>query len=429
MRLGKSAFADPRQVFQGQKGRQKQACVSFLLGLNWTAQKKLHDNIQKRDEVTRAITAIKEAEEVSAETIGDMEADRVVLEESIRLKSEEVRSFDVREDYEELENRLTSVDQDLHDQINTNHSDNQLLRHYIESAKGAPDADAARPIAILRDAGAIFKDDVLKTIGEVTSFHEQVYKNREVFLASEIKALRAAIRQRKSDIVSLTEQKTEVLQTLGQSGALESLIELQKILSEKIGALGGLKSRIEERKKFDRRKDNLTREISANRTLMKNDLEDRREATDEAVALFARYTNHLYGKPAKLGIDVSNTGYRFNTTIERDGSDGVEQMVIFCFDLMLATLRARRKSLFLTLIHDSTLFADVDPRQYGLALQLAQVESAREGFQYICCLNAGALPRKHLGELVLDDFVRLVLTDDNERTRLLGMRLSARENS
>ena len=75
------------------------------------------------------------------------------------------------------------------------------------------------------------------------------------------------------------------------------------------------------------------------------------------------------------------------------------------------------------------MFADVDPRQYGLALQLAEQKSKLEGFQYICCLNSGALPTKHLGDLSIDQCVRLRLSDEGDSGRLLGLRLPPREQT
>lgn len=429
MRLGKAAFVDPKQVFQGQSGPSMRLNVSYLLGLNWSAQKTLQQKRDKSTEIGKAIKILKAAESTDIESIGDLEADRVVLEESIEARRAEVDNFNVRQDYEEIEKRLIEIDSSLHDLINDNHSDARLLENYRVSSKETPEADASRPITVLRDAGAVFKEAALKSIEQVTEFHKQVYRNRKTFLETEILNLNQQIKDRSAQIRDFTNKKTEILRILSSSGALDSLIELQRSLTDMKGELESLKSRIDERKKFDRQKDDLAVQITSTRTLLKNDLEDRRETIDEAVALFARYSNHLYGQPAKLGIEIKTAGYGFNITIERDGSEGVEQMVVFCFDLMLATLRARRNSTFDTLIHDSTLFADVDPRQYGLALQLAHQESVSEGFQYICCLNAGALPNDQLGELPLDSLIRQKLTDDSDKTRLLGMRLSARETN
>ena len=429
MRIGKSAFVDPRQVFQGQSARSKQVSISYMLGLNWESQRSLLDESDTRSSINKAIKVIKEAEEFGAETIGDMEARRVVLEQEVEQEHQEAENFNVRDDYADLEARLNRTDIKLHDRINENHSDIKLLRYYKESSSETPEADPDRPLEILRNAGAVFQESAIKSIEQVSEFHAQVYRNRKSFLDTEIARLRRDIKIRSAKIQDLTDKKAQILQLLSQSGALDTLIQIQSRLAEKTAELETLKGRIEERKKFDRRKDEQTRVISDIRTLLKTDLEDRKEAVDEARGLFARYTHHLYGEAAKLAIDVGNNGYRFNITIEREGSEGVEQMVVFCFDLMIATLRARRKSPFLTLIHDSSLFADVDPRQYGLALQLAQDESHKEGFQYICCLNSGALPHNHLGELNVDKLTRLRLTDDSEHSRLLGMRLTAREHN
>jgi len=429
MRIGKAAFVDPKLVFQGQSGASSRLSVSYLLGLNWGAQKKLDKKRDKSAEVGKAIKVLKTAEETDLDSLGDLEAERVVMEEAILARQSEVEDFNVRQDYREIEARLIAIDRQLHDLINDNHSDSRLLENYLISSKETPEADATRPIDILRDAGAVFKEEALKSIEQVSEFHEQVYRNRKSFLDTEIANLKKGIKIRSADIRNMTDQKTEVLKILSSSGALDSLVQLQRSLTDMTGNLEALKSRIDERKKFDRQKDALGVEITATRTVLKNDLEDRRDGVDEAVALFARYTSHLYGKPAKLGIEVKTAGYSFHITIDRHGSDGVEQMVVFCFDLMVATLRARRSSAFDTLIHDSALFADVDPRQYGLALQLAYREARTEGFQYICCLNAGALPKEQLGDLPLDTLIRQKLTDDNDHTRLLGVRLSAQEKS
>src|SRR3546814_4553076 len=118
--------------------------------------------------------------------------------------------------------------------------------------------------------------------------------------------------------------------------------------------------------------------------------------------------------------------YKFSFAIDRQGSDGVDQMVVFCFDLVVATLLSRRDARFQSLMHDSSMFADVDPRQYGLALQLAFQVSTAEGFQYICCLNVGDLPKEHLGALELDPMIVLRLSDDGDKGRLLGMRSEER---
>lgn len=430
IRLGKEAFTDPDTAYGNQKGPPKRLAVSYLLDMNWEVQRRLQSLLADRDRVKTAINALGEAQDGSSEpTIGDLEAERVVLEKTLEKRRAEVAGFNLRRDYHELESRLDQADRTLHDLINDNHADRQLLRYYEESAQSAPLFDQASPVAILRDAGALFQADALRTLDEVTAFHRQVYQNRSQFLASEITRLKSQIALREGRIDHATSTKSDLLGVLNSSGALETLIELQRATTDLAGALEALKARIEERKRFDRRWDDLTDDIAATKKVLKQDLDDRRDAADEAIELFAEFSGFLYKKPGRLGIDVGRTGYSLTFTIDRQGSDGVDQMVVFCFDLMIATLRARRGARFRTLIHDSSLFADVDPRQFGLALQLGALISDREGFQYICCLNEGALPNGHMGDLDLEDHVRLHLTDDGDKGRLLGQRLSPMDMS
>jgi uncharacterized protein YydD (DUF2326 family) len=430
IRVGKDAFVDPQTAFSGQRGPSKRIATSFLLGLNWPVQRELHQLQETRSSVGVALKALADVAEADNEkSIGDLEADRVVLEETLVVREREVSEFNLREDYHELEAQLQSLDSEIHALLNENHADTRLLAYYRESANEVPLFDGNQPVAILEDAGALFRPEALRSLEDVAEFHRQVYANRKQFLSAEISRLQDRILIRNGALSRATTAKTGVLKAMSSSGALDALIALQRGASEFSIRLEALKARIDERKRFDRRQDELTVQIGHARTLLKQDLDDRRPAVDEGIALFAEYTRFLYRVPGKLGVDVKTAGYQFSFAIDRQGSDGVDQMVVFCFDLVVATLRARRGGKFLSLVHDSSMFADVDQRQYGLALQLAAKVSAAEGFQYICCLNVGALPSDHLGEFDLEAHIRLRLTDDGDPGRLLGKRLSPRDRS
>jgi uncharacterized protein YydD (DUF2326 family) len=426
-RLGKSAYVDPQNAFQNQSGASKRLCVSFLLRLNWAQQREIEAQTQRRERNKAAIEALRAAEESQAiQSIGDLEARRVASELALRRKKDEVDNFNVRSDYREIEESLHSLDRRIHDLINENFSDRRLLDYYRDSAKAMPDADPERPLAILRDAGAVFKEEALRTIDDVSRFHRDVYRNREEFLKDEIRRISVDIEKRTGEVDRLSVDKTRLLKILNSSGAIETLIELQRSYADLNAQREVLVSKIDERKKFDRLDDELAVSISKLRALLKSDLDDRRQSVDEVRALFAEYTAALYGVAGRLSVDVGRAGYRFSFIIDREGSDGVGQMVVFCFDLAVATIWSKLNLGFGTLIHDSTLFADVDPRQVATALKLAEQKSKEFGFQYICCLNSGLVAGKDFG-FDIDPLVRVRLTDDSPKGRLLGMRLRPRE--
>jgi uncharacterized protein YydD (DUF2326 family) len=430
MRVGKPAFTDPQLSFQGQPGASKRLTLSFLLGLNWGLQRSIQDQIANRGHLKDASKLRRTAESSGDQkSIGELEAERVALETLLRTKQKEVEAFNVREDYRDLESNLGAIDRQLHDTINENFADTRLRDYYLQSTTEVPEADRARPLAILQDAGAIFKEEALRTLGEVASFHEQVYRNRKDFLQGEIARLSDAINERNATIDQLSKEKQRLLGVLRTSGAIDTLIALQRTHTDLNARHQVLLSQIDERKAVDRKSDEIAAGIARDKTLLKSDLEDRREAIDEVRALFAEYTQVLYGRPGRLGVDVGPEGYSFSFTIDREGSDGVDQMVVFCFDLTVASVWAKRGQGFPVLIHDSSLFADVDPRQYAAALKLAAENSVKYGFQYICCLNVGSLPRDHFADFDIEPFVRLRLTDKGPEGRLLGKQLPPREKN
>ncbi|MBF2761468.1 MAG: DUF2326 domain-containing protein [Ectothiorhodospiraceae bacterium AqS1] len=396
--------------------------VSFLLGLNWNKQREIQDRDEERKQTILAIKALQSAQKSTTEqSIGDLEAERIVLEKRINRNREKISRFRVRDDYKDIEKQLNEVSLELHNQVNKNHIDRKYLEHCRISAKTPPEIPTEDPVVILEEAGAIFKEETLRSLEEIAHFHRQVYKNRGEFLQSEVDRLDSEITARNVRIDDLSDRKQNLLEILQSSGALETLTELRRSLDNLESQAEALKARINDRKRFDRRKDEIAQEIIGIKKLMKFDLDDRREIVDEAISLFAEYTQKIYDTPAKLGIDVSdkNSGYRFTLTIDRERSREVNQMLAFCFDLMVATLRARRGHPFPTLVHNSSTFADTDPKQHGLALQLAATTSKSEGFQYICCLNTGTLPYSHLRGFDLDNYVWLCLSDDLEDERLL----------
>src|SRR6478672_5229503 len=88
---------DPQTAFQGQPGASKRMIVSLLLGLNWTKQRGLQTDLTSLKQVREATKALKAIDEgADKKTLGDLEAERVALQEKLKTKEQEVRNFNVR---------------------------------------------------------------------------------------------------------------------------------------------------------------------------------------------------------------------------------------------------------------------------------------------------------------------------------------------
>jgi uncharacterized protein YydD (DUF2326 family) len=139
VRLGKEAFAEPQTAFRGQSGLSRRVDTSFLLGLNWPVQRQLHILQEARKSVGAALKAVADAAQSDNDRgIGDLEADRVLLEKALAAREKEISEFNLREDYHDLEIQLQAVDLQIHELVNDNFSDGRLLAYYQESAQDRP---------------------------------------------------------------------------------------------------------------------------------------------------------------------------------------------------------------------------------------------------------------------------------------------------
>jgi uncharacterized protein YydD (DUF2326 family) len=88
-------------------------------------------------------------------------------------------------------------------------------------------------------------------------------------------------------------------------------------------------------------------------------------------------------------------------------------MQIFCFDMMLMRLCAKRNIGPGFLIHDSHLFDGVDGRQVVSALKLGAELADELKFQYIVTMNEDDAFKESLESFSIDDYVLPVRLNDS----------------
>lgn len=139
--------------------------------------------------------------------------------------------------------------------------------------------------------------------------------------------------------------------------------------------------------------------------------------------MFSDNSRALYNVPGSLVIDIKDTGYHFRVEIPGSPSEGIGKMKVFCYDLMLISF-ARTRGLGIDfLIHDSTIYDGVDPRQRAHAIERAAQLSKEHGFQYLCTMNTDMVPTNDFSaNFDYSQYVRLRLTDTDPAGSLLGIR-------
>jgi uncharacterized protein YydD (DUF2326 family) len=423
-RRGRDAFSIPFEHFRKQKDWDKQVNTAFLLGLSWDYPAKL----QKLKDQERVVRELRSAIKAGTfpdllGTVGELESQKVRLEEIIARRGEELRTFRVHPQYQEYQEQANSLQGAIREINQQNTTDRAMLSFYQESLVEERPPEAENLAKMYQEAGVVWPEGVRRRLEDVQIFHDKLIVNRRAFLQTEISRLDQAIARRTEEVKRLSDERAALFTVLDTHGALAEYTELQRVQTEEVAKLSAVNQRIASLTRIEEIKGQTRIEREQLQILARSFYEERRAERERALSLYNQFSQALYNRPGKLIIDIVEGGYRFNVEIERQDSQGVEQMKVFCYDLTLATLWADKRIGPQFLIHDSTIFADVDERQKAHALELAAKTAQEHGFQYICCLNSDAIPEKDFSEgFSLRPYVRIELSDEGERGGLLGIR-------
>lgn len=425
IRRGADAYTNAFENHRKQLEPDIQALNAFLLQLDWTYA----TDWQHLKDKEKMLSNLKKAaklgvvKDLLGGTLGDLEAKRVRLETQVQKEREQLDTFRVHEQYESFEKLANDLTREIHELENLNFSDLQQLNAYKRSITEEVPPSITDLLKVYDEATIVLPDSIKKRFDEIQEFHNNLVKNRRQFLESEIDRLTKAIEARRAQVVTKSVEKSSYMEVLQTHGALEEYTRLQQIHTSTIAQLRDIEQRIDNWKRFEQGKSEVAIEKQLLARRARTDLEERHKQVRRAIALFNENSQALYQSPGNLAIDISPTGYKFHIEIERSKSEGVGNMKVFCYDLMLSQLWSRNVHKPGFLIHDSSIFDGVDERQRALALELIEKESREKGFQYICMLNSDMLP---LGDFSpnfdIYKFVRLRLTDATENGGLLGIR-------
>jgi uncharacterized protein YydD (DUF2326 family) len=163
-------------------------------------------------------------------------------------------------------------------------------------------------------------------------------------------------------------------------------------LGEAKARLAAVDLQIEQARELVARREELKLEQSTKRNEATRELAGSRDKLDQISDRFSHKMRRLYGNDAALTVSVDDGGYKFAIRATGSGSSGVNRMTLFCFDLTMleeGIVTAHHPDF---LVHDSSVFDGVDPRQRASALRFAQEMVEATGGQYICTINSNDVP-------------------------------------
>jgi len=426
IRRGVGAFQSPFKHYPQQKEWDIQVNNAYLLGLNW----EYASEFQISKDEGKALKDLKKASKEGLLTgyfgsLGELQAEKIGLEEKIFGFETELKNFKVHTQYHEIEEKANQLTGGIHKITNQTILDKQILKAYYNSISNENDVPIENVKKIYEQAGLLFPDNLKVKLNEVVDFHKQIISNRRDYLKYEIERIKRDIGFQESKLDELVKKRADLLEILEKHGALEEYRELNNRMVVLQQGLKGLKDRIKNLKTFEEGISKV--KIQKQELLQKarRDFEERKNIIEKAIKLFNKNSNILYAEPGILSIDITEAGYKYKVEIKRAESQGVGYMKIFCYDLMLTRLIPTNKNKSGFLVHDSTIFDGVDERQRAKAMELANRESEERNVQYICAINSDVVPYSEFSngfKSLFEKSIIIKFTDVTEKDGLLGIR-------
>jgi uncharacterized protein YydD (DUF2326 family) len=424
-RQNAGGFFHPQQHSTKQQPWNQQVSITYLLGLDASVPQALQE-VRQRE---KALGELRKAARGGAfgQVIGkasDLRTKLTIQEARVAKLREQIATFQVVPQYRELEQEASQLGGELAKLSNENTIDEQTIRQLDEAIQTEQPPRFADVKRAYSEAGVALPGLVQKRFEDVERFHRSIVDNRRSHLQSEIEAARDRIRAREQEKEALDARRAEVMRILRAGGALEHFSELQSEVARQEAQVEALRARFRAAETLERNSAELDVERARLHKRLQDDHREQREVIAEAILAFEELSNALYERAGSLTVSDTDNGPTFEVKIEASRSKGINNMQIFCFDMMLVELCMRRGQGPGFLIHDSHLFDGVDERQVARALEIGAARAETLGFQYIVTMNEDAVPRGAFRrDFPFDRYVNPIrLTDATEVGGLFGLR-------
>ena len=237
-------------------------------------------------------------------TVGELESQKVRLEEVIARRSEELRTFRVHPQYQEYQERADLIQSRIREINQENATDRAMLSFYQESLVEERPPEAEKLAQMYQEAGLVWPENVRQRLEDVQAFHDKLIVNRRAFLQTEISRLTETIARRTEEVKRLSNERAALLSVLETHGALAEYTELQRLQNEEVAKLGAVNQKIANLKRIDEIKAQARIERGQLQILARSFYEERRADRERALSLFNQFSHALYNRPGELIIDV-----------------------------------------------------------------------------------------------------------------------------
>lgn len=412
-RTDKTSYTDAiKQVFS-EEAYKNNLINAYLLGLDLDYLKTKKKLKVKSD---RLKVLIKELKEIQKNIDKEKE---IEYEEKLKRIEKDLDSFEIAEDFNQLKEEadiLTSEIQKIRNQTAFFNREIRNKQNIININKQT-EIDISKIEYMYKEAEFFLSKDVLAHINSVKDFHETLFKNRRNKAIKDIESLNKKIEETKSKEKDLDIRRSEIFKYLENKGALEEYHSLNKEKDSVVSYLNEIQRNQKALTAFKKEQADIKIEIDQ----FKRDLIELEDNIKERIEFLKKSfreisEEHYDDKPGYLDIEVNNNFiterlYNIVPVITGDSSDGINEMKIFIYDMLIYKLNP---TLIGLIGHDNRLFDMVDERQIAKAFNYVSNNLS----QYVCSISDTKIDevKKHINL----DWDEVVIRNLNEKDKLFG---------
>lgn len=411
---------------------------AFLLGLDVFLIQKKQEIKKEKDRINILENNFKKDSLLRDFFTGnkDITLTLIDIEEKIKKLEENIKRFQVAEDYNDVQVKADEVERELFDLNNRIIMLQNNVKNINKGLDINPDINKEDIKSIYNEVNVNFPKEVSKRLDDLEDFYTKLISNRKKRLLEQKSRIETEIESKQKRSKTLQIEFDRLMGYLGEHQALDIFLNLSNKVSE-------LKSERDNLKKYqDLQLEYKEKERNADKELIKltESAEEYLRETEPEISELRNYFRSLAKRfypdsVAGLTID-SNDGdnklqFDIDAKIESDTSDGINNVKIFCYDLTILFKGYNHNINFI--FHDSRLFDGIDERQKAEIFKTVYDKFTGTKKQYIATVNQNQLDEvrrqmtsKEFKEIITENTV-LTLTDESDSQKLLGIKVDIGE--
>lgn len=347
--------------------------------------------INQNKKIAEQINNLKKTEKViNSQKITINSSDLLDLEEERERLTEAKANFIIALNYDELKREADELTQAMTVYRNQIYTNDKEIRKRVQTLEASRDEaiDIAKVSEIYKESKFHFPEKISVRLKEAQDFHIKIQKGRKDRLKSQIADLQEKNKHLQRRLERIESMRDRILKDLDSKGALEeynSINERIRTLDADIAELTSYQTLLA---KFEKDKAKLELDKATVKAEAIKYLESHQVKLKDVETKFRSFVKRFYtdhgGRLAVTNSKDAQYLYDIEPYIHKDGSQGVNEVKIFCYDLLLYSLNPDALGF---LAHDSCIFSGMDPRQKATMFKVIIEAINNNGLQYFVNMN------------------------------------------